>query len=230
VETLRRRVYVRVEDIMQSALRVILVLPLFAGCAATSMRPAAEPELLAQRTQAEAPPARGHAAHYAVPCPTDLAGTSVMVTPLEDGAALLFVAPRGPKVEELRRRVRGLARTQNRGAIIPPGDPEPSAIEAAQEADEPREPTATVDDIESGARLKFTPSRLDQLTDVQANVVEYAQRLAGGKCPLVRDELSLMPSRALSGGSSPIMPVPAGIIPGVGGLPTPTVMPGVGMF
>jgi hypothetical protein len=98
----------------------------------------------------------------------------------------------------------------------------------AAEADRPREPTASVRDIERGAILHFAPSAFDQLADVQANVMDYAQRLAGGECPLLRDDLSLLPAHARRINEPYAVPMPAGIIPGVGSIPTTTAIPSIG--
>ncbi len=177
-----------------------LVSLILAGCATTAPSPpVAEP--LPQPMRAAEHAAGTGSGRGDVPCPTDLRGTVVFATPLEDGAAMLFIAPPGPKVDELRRRVQALA---------------------ARAPSEAGGPIAAADDIESGARLKLTPRRPDGIDDVQRNVFDYAQRLAGATCPLVRDELS-HPEGTTAGTDHTLMPVPPGIIPGVGGLAGPAV-------
>ena len=162
--------------------------------------PTAQPQPIAAGQRAE----RGQSGRGSSRCPTALRGTVVFATPLDDGAAVVFIAPPGPKVEELRRRVRSLARSPGKAPA----------------------PLAAVDDVESGARLKLTARRPEELGDVQTNVFEHAQRLVGATCPLMRDELA-HPARTGVGADSTIMPVPPGIIPGVGML-GPTGVPSTG--
>lgn len=144
-----------------------LVVLALAGCASAARPPPAAEPLPPQPARVTEPAARAQSGRVGTSCPTDLGGTTVFATPLEDGAAMLFIAPSGPQVDELRRRVHSLART--------PG--------------QRHAPIAAVDDIQSGARLKLTPRRPDELGDVQRNVFDHAQRLVGAMCPLVRDEL-----------------------------------------
>jgi hypothetical protein len=153
-------------------------------------------------------------------CPTDLPGAEVAASPIREGAAILFLSP-NEEVDELRRRVRTLARTQNKGATEPP-ETAPLAVqeEAAAEggAEEPHDPIATVYDVDGGAMLRLTPSKLDHLDDVQNRGLEYAQRLAGGNCPLVRDERTVVPADKREIDNPPSVQTPAGNIPGVGAI------------
>jgi hypothetical protein len=143
-------------------------------------------------------------------CPADIPGTTIMAAPIRDGATLTFLAP--PRhVVELRRRVRALSAVQNEGAVTPP---ENAPITRVPE-NEPHEPVASVYNVHGGALLKFTPSKADQLGDVQARVLEYAQHLAGGNCPLVLDRSTVLRTGTRKTGS-PSGQVPAGLVPGVG--------------
>jgi hypothetical protein len=153
-------------------------------------------------------------------CPTDIPGTSIVAAPISDGAALLFFAPRD--VGELRRRVHALAAIQNRGAITPP-EAAPVTREPPSQA-EPHEPIASVFDVHGGVMLKFTPSKVDQLADVQDRALEYAQRLAGGNCQLPRDQSTVIRKGTPRQIAPRTAQIPAGIVPGVSGLDTPAVV------
>jgi hypothetical protein len=76
--------------------------------------------------------------------------------------------------------------------------------------------------IHGGAALKFTPSRLDQLADVQARVLEYAQQLASGSCPLPRNQVLRVGTPKAGAGNN--AQIPSGIVPGVGGLDSPAIL------
>jgi hypothetical protein len=158
-------------------------------------------------------PAMKPEAARALTCPTDVPQTSIVVRKLNDGAALIFLAPRN--IPELRRRVRALSAVQNEGAVTPP-DTAPLTRVPETES-EPHEPTARVYNIHGGVALKFTPSRVDQLGDVQARAFELAKRLSQGACPTGESETVLRTGtpRASTPGHSGI---PAGLVPGVGGV------------
>jgi hypothetical protein len=108
-------------------------------------------------------------------CPMDVPDTSVFTLALEGGAeGLAFVAP--ARVDELRERVHALAELQNRG----------SAAERV---------TATVAAIEGGAVLTFHLGEAAGPDELQGDVLTYAQRLAGGDCPMTRDRSAVVPAR-----------------------------------
>jgi hypothetical protein len=180
---------------------------LFAACVAV---------LLPSGVRADAEPAHGPN------CPTDIPGTTLVAAPIADGAALIFFAPK--HVGELRRRVRALSAVQNKGAVKPP-DTAPAAVrELEPEATEAHEPLASVYDVHGGVMLKLSPSKVDQVSDVQARALDYAQRIVGGECPLPRDEQTVIrgstPKPALAGHGQ----IPNGVVPGVGPIDTPSVL------
>ena len=151
---------------------LFIIVAAASGCASmntagSTARPGADPESEPLRIgSAQAPPsqpsrpersegAKAKPEERKVACPTDLPDTTVMVTQLDDGVALLFVTPRDQYVVPLRKRVRALALTQNYGAHLAP---DTAVGNLAPLDEEPHEPTATVEDVDEGALLKFTPS------------------------------------------------------------------------
>src|SRR5436190_2231151 len=122
-------------------------------------------------------------------CPTDVPGTTIVAAPIADGAALIFFAPH--HVRELRKRVRALSAHQNEGAVTPP-ETATVAVRKLEPETEPHEPLASVYDVHGGVMLKLTPSKVDQLADVQARALDYAQRIVGGECPLPRAESTVI--------------------------------------
>jgi hypothetical protein len=179
---------------------------LSAACAALSLPSAV-------RADADAP--------HGPNCPTDIPGTTLVAAPIADGAALIFFAPK--HVRELRRRVRALSAVQNKGAVTPP-DTAPPAVRELEPETEAHEPLASVYDVHGGVMLKLSPSKVDQVSDVQARALDYAQRIVGGQCPLPRDEQTVIrrgtPKPALAGHGQ----IPNGIVPGVGPIDTPGVV------
>ena len=159
---------------------------LVAVCSASALvRPSAAHAQASGLTPMQPPPPRTGLSARST-CPTDLPGTSIFTTPIGDGVELLFLAPRN--ANEMRSRVRALVRSHQRRAAaaaesIVPLPPEPPA------------PIATVYDIDGGAMLKLTPRDANQLADVQAHALEYAQRLAGDSCILLRDTPAMSADR-----------------------------------
>ena len=171
-------------------------------------------------TRAEAT-TRADAAQRAA-CPTDIPGTAIVATPVNDGAELLFFAPRNQA--EMRRRVRALSNRPTEDAAVPEGPNAPTAAEIVA-----RQPRASVRNVRGGAVLKLVARNLDQLADVQAHALEYAQSLAGDQCPLLGDS-PVLPNDAKKAAAPASVQVPAGIVPGVGGVSSGplTSVPGLG--
>jgi hypothetical protein len=179
---------------------------LVAGCVAA---------LLPTGVRADADPAHGPN------CPTDIPGTTLVAAPIADGAALIFFAPK--HVGELRRRVRALSAVQNKGAVTPP-DTAPPAVRELEPETQAHEPLASVYDVHGGVMLKLSPSKVDQVSDVQARALDYAQRIVGGECPLPGDEQTVIrgatPKPSIAGHGQ----IPNGVVPGVGPIDTPGVV------
>jgi hypothetical protein len=105
----------------------------------------------------------------------DVPDTSVFTLEFERGGeGLAFVTP--GRVEELRARVRALAELQNRSSA---GTRAPASVEL----------------IEGGAILAFRPGPTGGPDELQGDVLAYAERLAGGDCPMTRDRSAVIPAR-----------------------------------
>lgn len=154
-------------------------------------------------------------------CPTDVPGTTIVSAPIADGAALIFFAPR--HVSELRKRVRALSAHQNEGATTPPETALP-AVRKLEPETEAHEPLASVYDVHGGVMLKLTPSKIDQLADVQARALEYAQRIVGGECPLPRDESTVIRKGTPRPQTTNQAQLPSGTVPGSPAIDTPAVI------
>jgi hypothetical protein len=178
----------------------------FAICAAVLLAPVA--------VRAQDPP-------HGRNCPTDVPGTTIVAAAIADGAALLFFAPR--HVGELRKRVRALSAHQNEGAVTPP-ETAPPVVRKLEPETEPHEPIATVYDVHGGVMLKLTPSKMDQLADVQARVFDYAQRIMGGECPLPRAESTVIRKGTPRPQTTNHAQLPSGAVPGTPAIDTPAVV------
>jgi hypothetical protein len=150
-------------------------------------------------------------------CPTDIPGTSVFATPINDGIELLFLAPRRRNVAEMRRRVRALSNAshvQSQSAVV------------SSETGAPA-PAVAVRDVDGGAMLRLTPSDPEQVADLQAHAFNYAQRLAGYDCSLLRD--TPRPGDVRKPAAPANVQLPPGIVPNVGGLTVaPNLTPTLG--
>lgn len=125
-------------------------------------------------------------------CPMDVPDTSVFALDLDRGAGLAFIT--ADRVDQLRARVQALAELQNRTA-------EDGTV-------------ASVELIEGGAILVLHPGPSGGPDEMDRDVLAYAERLAGGDCPMTRDRSALVaPRRArIVPGRSPL---PATTVPGV---------------
>ena len=144
-------------------------------------------------------------------CPMDIPGTSVFALQLDENAGLAFVTT--GDVGELQHRVRALAALQNRAA----------AAGAA---------VATVESIEHGAILSFFKGPGGGTDELQRDVFAYAEQLAGGDCPMVRDQAAVVPDPKKSAPIPPEAPPPQTTVPGVhSGFTVPSIvsMPPVGV-
>lgn len=145
-----------------------------AGCASTG---GARSETV---TNAEAVPNSPHehgegGGMMAAACPMQVSGTTVASTDVEGGTGLAFTTASGD-VGDLRRRVRqmaGMHNSQHTGGMMKGrGMKMPAA-------------TASVDDIDGGARLILRPHDPAQLAALQEHARMKAQRMAGGECPMM---------------------------------------------
>ena len=126
----------------------------------------------AERASTETTPAMAMGAES---CPMQVAGTSVMPADIADGATLSFTST--GDAAELRRRVERMAEMHNHhhsgaggmmgdDAMMPPS-------------------TASVDEIENGARLVLRPVDPAQTALIQAHVRTCADRMSHGECPMI---------------------------------------------
>jgi hypothetical protein len=108
-------------------------------------------------------------------CPMDVPDTSVFLLELKgDATGLAFVTP--GRVDELRARVRAMANLQNLS----------SAVDRV---------TASIEVIEGGAILALDPASSGGPDELQNDALAYAERLAGGDCPMTRDRSAVLPAR-----------------------------------
>ena len=174
-----------------------------AGCASTSGA-RSEPA-----TSAAAAPAHQHAhgdgdqaGMMAGMCPMQVPGTTVAATEVEGGIGLSFTTATGD-VAELRQRVRRMAEMHNQpGGHRMMGSHGTAAPGAGAEHQHGTQAgaghggmmmgggmmmpaaTASVEDIEGGARLILQPKDPAQLGALREHVRMKAQRVAGGECPM----------------------------------------------
>ena len=111
-------------------------------------------------------------------CPMQVSGTTMAATEVEGGIGLSFTTMTGD-VEELRRRVRGMAEMHNQRG----GD---KHLGAGHEGGGMMMPSATTsaEDLERGARLILQPKDPAQLAALREHVRMKAQRMASGECPM----------------------------------------------
>ncbi len=172
-------------------------------------------------------------------CPMQVSGTTVAATDLEGGIGLAF-ATKGGNVAELRQRVGRMAEMHNnpRSGGMMMGEHGAPASGDGGEHQHGADPgaghvgggrggmmmgdggmmmpaaTASMEDIEGGARLILRPNDPAQLAALQEHVRMKAQRMAGGECPM----------KALGSGGKPGMMHD----PGTGMGPGMTMGPGMG--
>ena len=118
-----------------------------------------------------------------VVCPMPVAGTSVAAADIEGGSALTFTTT--DDVNELRLRVRRMAELHNE----PPskhrtGDmgTNPGGEPAGQHEPMPAS-TASVEDIDSGARVTLMPKDPADLEKLRVHAREHADKISRGDCP-----------------------------------------------
>lgn len=172
-----------------------------AGCASTS---GARSEL---PTSAAAAPGTGdQAGMMAGMCPMQVPGTTVAAVDVEGGVGLSFTTRTGD-VAELRQRVYSMAEMHDQrgghmmashGTPAPGGDAEHqhgAQAGAGHEGDDQGgmmmgggmmmpAATASVEDIEGGARLILQPKDPAQLGALREHVRMKSQRMAAGECPM----------------------------------------------
>ncbi len=147
-----------------------------------------------------------HAGMMAGMCPMQVAGTTVIATEVEGSAALSFTTTTGD-VAELRHRVRRMAQMRTKpgghgmmgghgSAASGAGAEQPGAQAGAGREGDGRggmmmgkrammpAATASVEDLESGARLLLAPKDPAQLHALREHVRTKVQGMAGGECPM----------------------------------------------
>ena len=117
-------------------------------------------------------------------CPMRVPGTTVAATDVEGGIGLAFTT-NGGDVADLRQRVRRMADMHNdkRGGGMMMGDGHGGMMKDGGMMMPAA--TASVEDIEAGARLVLRPNDPSQLTALQEHVRMKAQRMVGGECPMM---------------------------------------------
>jgi len=193
--------------IFESVFSIALIAAL-AGCGSTSGA-GREPA-----TGAAAAPHRhsaGMIAEMADTCPMQISGTAVAASDMEGGVGLDFTTT--GDVVELRRRVGRMAEMHDGHGHMRMGGGTPPCAEAehrhgADEDDDEDgdedgaghhgsghdgmggrmmmpEATATVEDIEGGARFVLRPTDPAQLVTLREHVHMRAERMADGECPMM---------------------------------------------
>jgi hypothetical protein len=153
------------------------------GCASTSLA-RTEPATGTSAARAIEP----GAGMMSAMCPMDVPGAAVTPTDVNGGVALVFTTGAGD-VAELRQRVRSMAEMHNRhhaggmmmggrgagggrGGMMGGGMRMPAA-------------SASVEDVEGGARLVLRPRDPAQLGALREHVRMQAGRMAHGECPMM---------------------------------------------
>jgi hypothetical protein len=118
-------------------------------------------------------------------------GIEVGFEETEDGALVRFTVtpdPTAPRIASLRGRVAGWAERHARFAASIAADAG-SAPTEAQECTNggPALPPSlvTAEEIDAGARLRFTAVDRRQIADLRSRVRSYADRIASGDCRLI---------------------------------------------
>ncbi len=142
-------------------------------------------------------------------CPMQVPGTTVAATEIEGGIGLTFTTKAG-SVAELRQRVRRMAEmhSNQRSGGMMMGEHGATASGSGGEHQHGADSgaghvgggpdgmmmgggmmmpaaTASVEDIEGGARLILRPNDPAHLATLQEHVRMKAQRMAGGECPMM---------------------------------------------
>lgn len=128
----------------------------------------------------------------AQPCPVAVPGTQVAAVDTEGGVSLVFTTSSDP--EELRRRVRAMADLHNQhhaggghAGMMGGGTMGHGGMmgHGGAQATMPPPARATVEDVESGARLVLTPADEADLDALRAHVHEHAAEMQRtGRCPM----------------------------------------------
>lgn len=188
-----------------SGILVVALVPSLIGCASTSTA-RNEPQ-----TAADAP-SHEHESHahgdvsMAGICPMRVPGTGVVPADVDGGIGLSFTTSTGDVVE-LRQRVRRMAEMHNQrgGHMMMGGHGEAEGGAEHQhgaQAGATHEgagrggmmmgagmmmppATASVEDVEGGARVILRPKDPAELAALQEHVRMKAQRMAGGECPMM---------------------------------------------
>ena len=122
-------------------------------------------------------------------CPAAMDGVRVTVEDTDGGVALRFTGEQAD-LHELRQRTTALGRTYDTlprqagspvPTMTPEGRTEPAAGVSAQLRDTPAS-SATVEEIEGGARLILVPEEQAQLDVLRDSVRAHARRMQTGQC------------------------------------------------
>ncbi len=150
-------------------------------------------------------PVKGSAAHSEAmnDCPMKVPGVAVQATDTSNGISLSFTTT-GNNVDEVRRRVHSMADRHNQhhpdtaGASAQQGQSSGASQQQAQSKTESTAgmghammghgtmvpATASVEDIEGGARITLTPRDAAQVETLRTNVRSHVEKMKGGECPM----------------------------------------------
>jgi hypothetical protein len=149
---------------------VAILLTALTSCASTSAHPGGTAR---SETAEHAGPMHGNHHHGMMGmCPMNVPGTAATVTDVEGAVAISFTTRTGD-VAELRRRVRHMAEmhAQHQGCEMHQMKMVPS--------------TATVVDIDGGARMVLVPNDPAQLAALRQHARDHATMMASGRCPMM---------------------------------------------
>lgn len=159
------------------ALSGMVVAVLLGGCASTS---GARSEPTTDSTAAPANQSGMNMKMMAEKCPMKVPGTTVAAADAEGGVTLAFITSTGD-VAELRQRVRGMAEMHNHhhatGGMMKGGMMKGDMMIPAA--------TASVEDIEGGARLILRPKDQAQLEVLREHARKHAGQMTTGECPMM---------------------------------------------
>jgi hypothetical protein len=130
-------------------------------------------------------------------CPMKVPGVAVSASDTEGGIAIVFTTATGD-VNDLRARVRKMAEMHSHvGGMHGGGGMMKDAADGGTEdhgmmqgcmmgkAGGMHDATATVEDVEGGARLILSPKDAAHLDALRAHVRKCQQRMQSGECPMV---------------------------------------------
>jgi len=188
---------------MRAPIAVAFGLVVYAGCAGGRTAERTSSTTTGEHTATAAPPAE-----MGKMCPTDVPGTKVAAADTPDGESLTFTTTSG-EVDELRRRVRGMADMHNQhhagsaagaghgGTAEHGGMGHGGMMTGGHSMAQgggmmmPPPSNARVDDLENGARIVLTPTDPAQTDQLRSAVRMHAEHMQRNGCGM----MMMQPSR-----------------------------------